>query len=124
MITFLLDENITKLFKIPFEKYNYNVLHVSEVGLSNTPDEIIVDYAAENNLVIVTFDLDFSRIMALSHKSLPSVITFRIDGISEGYLDTIISSNFRDIIPSLFEGSLITINENNIRIKKLPIQRL
>ncbi len=59
MITFLLDENITKLFKIPFEKHNYNVLHVSDVNLSNTPDEIIVDYAAENNLVIVTFDLDF-----------------------------------------------------------------
>ncbi len=61
--------------------------------------------------------------MALSNKILPSVITFRIDGINEDYLENIITANFQDIIPSLLEGALITINENNIRIKKLPIQR-
>jgi predicted nuclease of predicted toxin-antitoxin system len=123
MIQFLLDENSTKLFKLPFERCGYTVIHVSEIGLTNTPDEIIVEYAAQHNLVIVTFDLDFSRIMALSNKHLPSVITFWIDCINELYLENIIRLNFTQLISTLLEGAVITIDDNRIRIKELPIRR-
>lgn len=123
MIHFLLDENITILFKKPFERCDYKVSHVSQVGLLSTPDEKIVEFAANNNFVIVTFDLDFSRIMALSKHQLPSIVTLRIVGITEEYLENIIRYNFSDLIQPLVEGALVTIDDSRIRIKKLPIQK-
>ena len=123
MIQFLIDENISKAFKKPFESNGYSVVHVSEVELTNTPDETIVEWAAQNNYSIVTFDLDFSRIIALGNKQLPSIITFRIDGMNEIYLENTIRHNFTDLIPHILEGSLITIDDNKIRVTKLPISK-
>jgi predicted nuclease of predicted toxin-antitoxin system len=52
--------------------------HARERGLARAPDESIVAHARERGEVLVSHDLDFSRILAASGCSSPSVIILRL----------------------------------------------
>jgi predicted nuclease of predicted toxin-antitoxin system len=66
-------------------------------------------------------DADFHAHLALSQASQPSVIRFRIEGLrAEGFtklLQRVISQCSRD----LEAGTLISVQEHQIRIRRLPI---
>jgi predicted nuclease of predicted toxin-antitoxin system len=71
--------------------------------------------------IIVTQDLDFSMLIALAKYNQPSLITLRL---SSGKPD-IVTQKLLIVLPNLEEelrsGSAITINDNSMRIRKLPI---
>ena len=96
-------------------------IHVAEVGLTSTIDEDIVTYAYQNAYIVITFDLDFTRIVALSRKSFPSILTFRLGEINVSEFETLIQTYLPEITKSLLEGALVTIDTNGLRIKKLPV---
>ncbi len=75
---FIVDENLGLSYAQRLRDTGYDAVHVCEVGLGETDDQIIVEYAQSKGLIIITFDLDFSRIVALGKLELPSVITFRL----------------------------------------------
>jgi predicted nuclease of predicted toxin-antitoxin system len=56
---FLIDQNISQKI-IPNLKNSYpNSAHVVGLGLENSTDKMIWEYAKSNNFIIVTFDADF-----------------------------------------------------------------
>ena len=118
---FLIDENMPADFCQAFQQCGYFAHHVSAFGLTNTPDETIVAFARQEGFIVVTHDLDFSRIMATSKEQLPSIVTFRIEALNMDLLENIIRSNFTDYEDLLNEGILLTIDDRRIRFKKLPI---
>lgn len=119
---FLLDENLPPSFANILRKIGFEARHVYDVGLGNVPDEEIVDFAKQNGDTIITNDFDFSRIMAISKHPLPSVITFRMPLNFETF-EEICTLNFRQFEAITNDGCLITIDENGIRIRNLPIYR-
>jgi predicted nuclease of predicted toxin-antitoxin system len=55
----LIDQNISRKI-IPNIKSSYpNSAHVVDLGLENSTDKLIWEYAKEHNFIIVTFDADF-----------------------------------------------------------------
>lgn len=120
---FLLDENLLPSFCRIVVGLGYEARHVYEVNLGETPDEKIVAFARSTGETILTNDLDFSRIMALSGERFPSVITFRLGALNAVIFREILRLNFADILPALREGALVTIDENGIRIRTLPVFR-
>jgi len=106
---FLVDENLPLSYGALLRSHGFDAAHIGEVGLTETDDTLIVDFAGKNGFVIITFDLDFSRIVALGGLVSPSVITFRMDVMtSDKFLDYMTS-----IIPkidnALKEGCMITV---------------
>ena len=75
---FLLDENLPSSFADLLKKEGVEVRHVSEVSLENTDDNVIVSFAARSGEVIITYDLDFSRIISSITSQSPSLITLRV----------------------------------------------
>jgi predicted nuclease of predicted toxin-antitoxin system len=61
----------------------YDAIHVSDVGLTATKDRIIVAFAEKTGDVMVTFDLDFTTIVATENLAFPSVITFRLPELNQ-----------------------------------------
>lgn len=58
-MSLLLDQNISfRVFKF-LEKLDFDVVHVSQVGLNNTTDYEIWNFAKTKNLIIVSYDNDF-----------------------------------------------------------------
>jgi len=55
----------------------YDAIHLRDQGLQRLDDYKIVEKVRAEGRVVLTHDLDFGRIVAISGADIPSVITFR-----------------------------------------------
>ena len=120
---FLVDENMALSYAKTLRSLGYVAVHVAEVDLTSTEDTDIVAYAIANGYSIITFDLDFTRIVALSQKSFPSIITFRLGEINVFEFEEYINLYIPDLINKIIEGALVTIDSQGVRVKKLPVKK-
>jgi predicted nuclease of predicted toxin-antitoxin system len=104
-------------------KLGYDAIHVSDIGLVSTKDRIIVAFAEESGDIMITFDLDFTTIVATENLPFPSVITFRLPELSREDFKFIMSQHLESFLIPLEKGALITINERGIRIRYLPVRK-
>jgi predicted nuclease of predicted toxin-antitoxin system len=118
---FLIDENLAKSCAAVLRSLGHEAVHVAEIGLTSTDDEDIVAFALRENYIVVTFDLDFSRIVALSKKPFPSIITFRLGEISPREFQEIMLLHLPNLSADLPQGALVTIDSRGVRIQKLPV---
>ena len=119
---FLFDENMPRSFPKILRELGYDAIHVSDVGLTSTKDRIIVSFAEKTGDVMITFDLDFTTIVATENLPFPSVITFRLPELNQIDFRIIMSQHLESLLIPLERGALITINERGIRIKYLPVR--
>jgi len=99
----------------------HDVVHLSEQGLERLPDDRVVAKAKDEERIIVTHDLDFGRIVALSGRSVPSIVTLRLADMTPKHVNSALEIVLRDAILSLERGALVTITDSGIRIRELPI---
>lgn len=99
----------------------HDALHVRNEGLANANDETIVRKAASERRVILTHDLDFARIVALSGTTVPSVITFRLDRMRPALVNQYVSETLSLFSQALEEGALVSVHESGIRVRSLPV---
>ena len=57
---------------------NHNAIHLRDEGLIRLPDSEIAAKAVAETRVVLTFDLDFGDILAITRREAPSVIIFRL----------------------------------------------
>ena len=96
--------------------------HWRELGASNTPDAEIMAWAYKNSAVVLTQDLDFTRLLFLSRATLPSVIQLRLDDVRPGCIgeDVVLLLNQYEV--ELRRGALITIKGHRSRLRILPLK--
>ena len=121
-IRLLADVHISPKTVGDLQKQGYEIIRSSEVLPANAPDINILEFARTENWVILTQDLDFSMLVALSRYSQPSLITLRLSSAKPD----IVTQKLLDVLPqieeALQEGSAITIQDESIRIRKLPVR--
>ena len=71
---------------------------------------------------MLTQDLDFSALLALSGHHRPSLVTLRLSEADPQVVARKLISAKRELEPKLAEGYAITIEEQAIRFRKLPIR--
>ncbi len=123
MLSFLLDENLPPSLVILLNQLEYPARHVVEIGYVNTDDSVILKFAEQSGEVILTHDTDFGTLLALNQNDRPSVILFRLEQLSAKILFNLIESNLPVLEKELASGAIVIIEENSIRIRKLPIKR-
>jgi predicted nuclease of predicted toxin-antitoxin system len=79
-------------------------------------------FAAANNFVVVTHDLDFSAILAVTHGKKPSVIQIRSEDVSAEFIGKQTVAALRHMLAELEAGALLTIEVGRTRLRLLPIQ--
>ena len=121
-IRLLADVHISPKTVGDLQKQGYEIIRSLEVLPANAPDINILEFARTENWVILTQDLDFSMLVALSRYSQPSLITLRLSSAKPD----IVTQKLLDVLPqieeALQEGSAITIQDESIRIRKLPVR--
>ncbi|MCL4820293.1 MAG: DUF5615 family PIN-like protein [Vicinamibacteria bacterium] len=122
MIRFVLDMGIAESTGQLLRAAQHDVVHLREVGLERLSDDGIVAKAQAERRVIVTHDLDFGRIVALSGRSVPSVVTLRLSDMRPSRVNLALEAALREAGPALQGGALVTITDRGIRIRKLPIE--
>ncbi|MGE0386270.1 MAG: DUF5615 family PIN-like protein [Gammaproteobacteria bacterium] len=99
----------------------WDVVHVSEVGLSRAEDIEILSLARTDNRVCVTLDADFHAYLSTSGAAGPSVVRLRREGLNGAALSNLLLSVWPAIEQVLNEGAMVTITERNVRVRRLPV---
>jgi predicted nuclease of predicted toxin-antitoxin system len=120
---FLLNENIALSLSEQLNSIGWQSTHVTSIGLKGEPDNKIVEFCIENDYVIITHDLDYGKIVSLSGKRNPSVLTFRLEKMSIDEIFSLIKNNQIQITHYLSQGALVTIDGEKFRFRLLPIER-
>jgi len=112
--------NISPLTVEQLRKYGWNIVRVSEVMSRGSKDILI--YAQRQNKVVITQDLDFSTILALSGYGKPSLMNLRL----ENPRPDLVTARIIDVVSimekELEERVVVTIDETSARYRNLPIR--
>ena len=99
----------------------FDAVHLREQGLQRLADGAIFAKADAECRAVITFDLDFSEIAALSQGRSVSVIVLRLR--NTGFERVI--ERLQSVLPCvpgiLAEGGVIMIEEARYRVRRLPI---
>jgi len=119
----LIDMNLSPQWADTLSKHGHKCVHWSEIGEPTDPDTQILEWASNNNYVVLTHDLDFGAILAITRAKAPSVIQLRTVDILPPNLEKILVKAFNEFSSILEAGALIVIDESGTRAKILPINR-
>jgi predicted nuclease of predicted toxin-antitoxin system len=77
----LIDMNLSPDLVEVLQNNGLDAVHWSEIGAGNAPDREIMAWAKSNDYVVLTHDLDFGTILAVTQASAPSVVQIRIQDL-------------------------------------------
>ncbi|MBU6228698.1 MAG: DUF5615 family PIN-like protein [Synechococcales bacterium] len=119
----LADVHISPLTVEALRSQGYDIVHTIDVLPATASDAEILELARVEGKVVLTQDLDFSMLVALSNYGLPSLITLRLSSAKPD----VVAQRLLDVLPTmeieLTEGAAITISDDSVRVRKLPIRQ-
>ena len=118
---FLIDMPLPPALAIWLNGQGHDAVHALDLGLDRAPDTEIIARAATERRTVVTADLDYPRLLALSRATEPSLILFR----GADWAETTVIERMSDILRSLaheeIEQSILVVDPDRIRRRRLPI---
>lgn len=90
--------------------------------MSAATDSQILSVAIAEGRIVVTADLDFSRLIALSGKDQPGLILFRAGNVSDSQMLELLNRVMTEVPAETMSAAIVVVDETTIRIARLPIQ--
>ena len=119
----LVDMNLSPRWIGLLKDSGVEAMHWSMVGKINATDADIMAYAMTNDCIVLTHDLDFSAILAVTQGEKPSVVQIRADDVSPSAIGMQVVTALRQMESELEAGALLTIDPSRTRLNLLPLQR-
>ena len=123
MTRILLDQGLPKSAAELLRAANWEVVHAQEIGLATQSDAEIIQYARNEQRVIVTLDADFHALLAVSGSNCPSVVRIRREGLRGLGLSNLLMQIWPGIAAATDSGAVVTVTDSTVRIRRLPIIR-
>lgn len=120
-MSFLVDMPLSPGLAAWLRDQGYKAVHASEIDMSKATDEALLGYAKSNNMVVITADLDYPRLLALTQEEGPGTILFRGGNFNEKQTLVLLSRVLELISISELGESIIVIEQERIRRRRLPI---
>ena len=86
-------------------------------------DEVIMQWAPNNNYIVFTNDLDFGSLLAVTQAQFPNVIQVRAQDLLPQNLEKIVMNALKQFELELESGALVTIDISRSKVRILPIMR-
>lgn len=90
-------------------------------GLHDAADYVILEEARKNGRVIITADLDFPQLLAMSKSNAPGIILFRGGNYNEREMRDLLIRVFENVKEEHLSGSVTVVDKTRIRRTSLPI---
>lgn len=119
----LVDMNLSPRWIGVLTSAGFESAHWSTLGAANAPDAEIMAYARTQGWIVVTHDLDFGAILAVTHGEKPSVVQIRAEDVSPDVIGLQVIIALRQMAAELESGALLTIDPNRTRLRVLPLER-
>ena len=114
--------NISPLTVTHLKERGWDVLRVSDIMDQSSKDLVILGYAREHDKIIITQDLDFSKLLAIQGFRKPTLINIRLINPKPEMITTRIIEAVSLLINELQNGIVVTVDEDSIRYRTLPIK--
>lgn len=102
---------------------DHDAVHLREQGLHRLKDPAVLAKAIAESRVLLTFDLDFSEIVALSHGQRAAVVLFRLRNARADNVIARLREVLRTSADALHAGAIAVVEEQRHRVRPLPIGR-
>jgi predicted nuclease of predicted toxin-antitoxin system len=103
------------------EAAGFRAQHWRQLGAPNAPDAEILHWAFQNEAVVLTQDLDFTKLLFQSRAHFPSVIQLRLDDVRPANIGGDVVRVLQQQRDALNQGALITLRGGNSRPRLLPL---
>ncbi len=123
MIRLLLDQGLPRSTAALLGQGGWDVVHVSDIGMSRADDQDVLRRAASEARICVTLDADFHALLATGGARGPSVVRIRKQGLGAAGLAALLQTIWPGIGDALDSGAMVTVTDRSIRVRLLPIVR-
>ncbi len=117
----LLDQGLPRSSAEILRNKGWDIQHTGEIGMSRATDRQILEYARDEQRIVITLDSDFHAILAVENLDSPSVVRIRQEGLRGPELAELVEKIWSKIGKHLENGAMTTITEKAIRIRKIPL---
>lgn len=118
----LVDVNLSPRWIDFLVSSGFDAMHWTVVGDPRAEDSELIDWARAESCVIFTHDLDFSRILALTGASGPSVFQVRTEDVLPQAIGERVVDALRQHAEALQEGAIVVLEPDASRSRILPIR--
>ena len=119
----LLDMPVSSLLLGVLQAYGHEGVHAHQIGLDRAPDRELLELARREGRVVITADLDFPRLLALSSAAGPGLILFRGGNYLDAEMCNLLERVLGQVSPEDLECSVCVVDKRRIRITRLPLDR-
>jgi predicted nuclease of predicted toxin-antitoxin system len=121
-VKLIIDENLPPSWRDFLAPFGITATHWRDIGNIGDPDDVIFDYADSHGAIIVSQDLDFTRLLALRGSRLPSVIQLRVQCPTPEIIGRALLSVLETHQEQLQDGCLISLDLKRHRLRLLPLR--
>jgi predicted nuclease of predicted toxin-antitoxin system len=121
-VKIVIDMNLAPEWARYLENAGHNTIHWSAIGRATDSDRDLMQWARSHNHIIMTCDLDFGTMLALSGADRPSVVQLRTDSTLPARVGPVVLAALGKAEVELLSGSLLTIDTIRTRLRILPFE--
>lgn len=118
---FLADMGVSQQVIAWLRANGHDANHLRDEGLHRLPNGEIFRKAANENRIVLTFDLDFGEILAGSGEQVVSVILFRLRNTRTDFVQQRLADVLDSSGAELTQGAIIIVEDGRHRLRRLPI---
>ncbi len=120
---FLIDMALSPGMAEFLEGLGHDAVHARDLNMSRATDAEIAERARDEERVVVTADLDFPQLLALSGAGSPGVILFRGGTYSVVETNVLIQKLLQSEYADDLNTAITVLDHTSVRLTKLPIER-
>ena len=117
----LIDMNLSPQWAGFLADSGVEAVHWSSIGAADAGDAEIFTYAGAHDFTVLTNDLDFGCILAVTHGDKPSVVQIRAGALGPDRIGGTVLGAIKQLSEDIEKGALVTIDLNRTRLRLLPL---
>lgn len=118
---FLLDMPVSPKLLAILQNHGHSGAHAHQLGYDRAPDSDLLQLARSEGMILITADLDFPRLLALSMAEGPGLILFRGGNYTDVEMCALLDQVLERLEPSVLAKSVCSVDARRIRVTELPL---
>jgi predicted nuclease of predicted toxin-antitoxin system len=120
-VRFLADMGVDLRVVEWLRRHGHDAVHLRHEGLHRALDEQVFAKALAEDRIVLTFDLDFGDLAALTRERTARVILFRLENTRAAHVIERLGAVLAASSEALSRGAILIVEEARHRIRFLPI---